>query len=153
MATLTTADSLVNALVRFEEQLETPHVPGELNGWGEEVSKLLTEVDMHLRTWIDRENPSSFKHILKNDIELAKRVEKMQAEDKQLLITLENVAKQAEELNRIVEEGKTAEDQFLPKRNRLVDDGLQFILSIRKQKSAVDTWIGESLRRDTGAGD
>jgi hypothetical protein len=34
----------------------------------------------------------------------------------------------------------------------IIGDGLQFVLAVRGQETAIDTWMNESLYRDRGDG-
>jgi len=153
MSTMQKLDPLADTLERLERQLELPHISGELNSWAAESLKLLKELDRQVRWAVNSEHPRAFETIVKNQANLLQQVEKMRPEDQQLLEALEPVIRQAEQFALSMNETALAEQQFQPKRERLVNDGLSFILRMRRQQSAVDTWLRESMQRDNGVGD
>ena len=91
MTTAIQTDQLTDALQGLEQQLEIPYVPGELDTWTMGVQKLLVKANDALRTMMRKDHPASFDMILKNDLELARRVDQMRAEDEQLLTQFDAV--------------------------------------------------------------
>jgi hypothetical protein len=102
---------------------------------------------------IEQDDPRSYHAILKNNTELAARVEQMKAEDQEVLKDFEKLLAEARDLRATMGDRPMDEKAFEPRRDSMVEQGLAFILRARKQRVAVSTWMSESLRRETGAGD
>jgi hypothetical protein len=153
MSTNATIDPLTEVLQRLEAQLELPHVSGELSSWSSEVLRLMREAEAQTRTAVAREFPTAYETIVKRQRNLSTQVDKLRADDEALLATMEAVLRQAEQFDASIDETVLAEQQFHPKRERLINDGLSFVLRVRRQQAAVATWLGEALQRDNGVGD
>lgn len=150
MATALNNDQVSEAIEKLHRQLELPYVSGELSSWTDGIIELLGSTKECIRKSIEDDHPCSYKTIMKNDLELAQRVEDMRAEDAQLLCKLDDLTREAENLDKMVDEAHLAESQFKPKRDRLVEDGVAFIVRLRKQRAAINTWLGEAFSRDNG---
>ena len=153
MSTIAKLDPLAEALTRLERHLELPYVSGELNSWTEEAVTLFHQVEERLRDAIQREHPKNYESIVKNRVDLNQEVAKMRECDEELLHTLSELRRELELFQQSRKEEELAEQQFLPNRTRLVDNALAFIINIRKQRSAIATWVSESIQRDNGVGD
>lgn len=153
MSTIAKLDPLAEALNRFEKHLELPHVSGELSSWTDEVATLFQQVEQRLREAIEKEHPKNYEAIVKNRVDLNQEVAKMRECDAQLLHTLSELRREQELFQQNRKEEELAEQHFLPNRTRLVDNALAFILEVRKQRSAIATWVSESIQRDNGVGD
>lgn len=153
MSTLQRVDPLAECLERLEHHLELPHVSGELHWWSDEVVRLLREAEGHVRAAVAEEHPRSFDAIRKNHPNLFKEVEKLRQDDAGLITSLDSVLRHAEQFDAQTDETVLAEQQFHDKRERLIHEGLSFVLQVRRQRSAVATWLAESLQRENGSGD
>jgi hypothetical protein len=45
------------------------------------------------------------------------------------------------------------EKQVIDQQRALLDEGLRFVIDVRRQETAIRTWIEEAFDRDTGLGD
>jgi hypothetical protein len=128
-------------------------VSGELHAWSENVVELLEEVNHRVHVVVENEHPQVFKTIVKNHSNLLKQVEKMRDDEAALLSRLPLLLSEARQFRDGVDETVLAEQQFHAKREKLANDGLSFVLEVRKMQTAADTWLAESLQRDNGVGD
>lgn len=149
----TQTDKVTVLLERLERQLQLPQISGELTSWTDGVHDLIQHLGEHLRFTLQQDHPKTYKEILKNNTELASKVEQMKTEDGEILKCYEHVLAEVQDLDRLTDDDERDEKKFEPKRLRLVENGLAFVLRVRKQRLAASTWMGESLRRETGAGD
>ncbi len=150
MATVIQTDSVSDSLEKLHRQIELPYVSGELTAWTDGVVLLLDAANDCVCQAIRDDHPKTYASILKKDMELAQKVEAMKLEDEQLLSGMQAIMQQAHELDVIVDEAKLAEQQFQPKRDRLVEDVLSLIVRVRKQRAAMNTWLSEAFTRDSG---
>jgi len=146
-------DAVAEALQRLEEQLELPYVPGELHAWGESVRQLLGDAATRLRADISGRHPSIFDSITKSQGNLRQQVDKLKADDEQLLESLASVERLVEQFSTSFDETAQAGQHLQPMRERVINDGLSLVLRARRQRSALDTWHTEALQRDNGVGD
>jgi hypothetical protein len=153
MATSTRLDPLAEVLDTLEKHLELPYVPGDLSDWSDEAGRYFDQAARQLAITIETEHPRVYETISKNRVDLSHEVERMQAEDSRLLEQSEAVRTQLVGFLSGASEEDSAGQQVQPRRDRLVDAALQFILSVRKQRAAVSTWMSEALQRDNGVGD
>jgi len=146
-------DPIAESLQRLEEHLELPYVSGDLNAWSETLSQLLCEADKHIKGEIATEHGRAYEAIVKNHSNLRQEVEKLRAQDPEILAALDSFGQQAERFTSAIDETVLAGQQFQQKREQLINDGLALVLRIRRQRAAIDTWLGEALQRDNGVGD
>jgi hypothetical protein len=144
---------LVSALEDFESCLETPIIPGELPSWLHTARIRCKRVADELRHEVTETHNNILRHIIHEDIELAARVDDLEAKDKELL---DQVAIIQAEIDRLCERGEQAE----PHESKLDDHvkcftskALAFIIEARKQEKALTTWYMEALTRDRGVAD
>jgi hypothetical protein len=145
--------ALHESLDRLETCLETPVVPGELPGWCDDAEHACMEVKSHLSREVAEIHPPLFEQIQAEDPALAPRVEEMCEIDKQLLTEVEQVAAYLDRLTEIAGEIEPDEAKVDEHVQRAVDRGLQLVLSVRKQDTALTTWYMEALDRDRGTVD
>src|SRR5687767_10468473 len=88
----------VAALETLETRLETPVVPGDLASWIDEACAALDAAGKQLHAQIGNAHREQLKEILRQDKELATRVEQMQQQDVSLLEQLDEVRRIAHEL-------------------------------------------------------
>lgn len=146
-------DALRGSLERLEQILELPYISGELKSWTDESLRALEQVESALQTAIESDHPSAFKTMVKNHRNLQQQVEKLAQEDAQLLPAVQSLRGHAQHFASSIDEMSQSGQQFQARREQLVNDGLALILRVRKQQSAIDTWLGEALQRDNGVGD
>jgi beta-galactosidase/beta-glucuronidase len=149
----TQTDKLTVLLERLERQLQLPRISGELVSWTEGVKDILSHIGEHLQYTLQQDHPKTYGAILKNNTELASKVEQMKSEDAEVHKAYEHLVEEVNDLMGKMGDDVRDEALFEPKRLRLVETGLAFVLRTRKQRVAVSTWMTESLRRETGTGD
>ena len=153
-ATSTTAeDELKVVLAAFETSLATPVVSGELTEWLDAVKQSWTEASEKIRYQAKHEHSRQFEQIAKADPELLPRVEQLQAEDTVIERDLETLSQIILSTSAHVPKLEPDEEKALHHIKRLVDEGMAFILRVRKQEVAIQTWFVEAFNRDRGAGD
>jgi hypothetical protein len=146
-------DPTAEALQRLEEHLELPYVSGELQAWSETLCQLLSKAGEQVRTGIATEHGRAYETIVKSRSNLTQQVDKLRSEEPEILAALASVEQLADRFCSSIDETVLAGQQFQPKREQLISDGLALILRVRRQRAAIDTWLGESLQRDNGVGD
>lgn len=149
----TRKNPLSQALEKFEKCLETPVVPGELPQWCRRANEACGEVDAHLRREIEETHPQMFRQIQEEDPGLAARVESLREEDEQLLERIEHAKTFLERLTPTAGAVEPDEGRVDEHVQSAVDAGLQLVLAVRKQETAITTWYMESLERDRGTVD
>lgn len=145
-------EPLQHALTILEQQLETPVVPGELDGWLETVLEHWSETGKQLRLTIEVEHPPATKEIDREDLELHRRVEQIREEDQQLLLAFDELTRDLQRLQTAVENVGPQESETKAEKplHDLTERALAMVIRIRKQEQAIKTWLCESLERDRG---
>ncbi len=141
---------LRDALAALEAALETPLVPGDLVAWVTPIQQGFAPVGVYLRRQIERVHTHQFDRIKHEDLGLASRVEQLAEEDRELLQILADLSQLSERLSAVSTAVEPDEAAIEPELQRLVDEGLAFVIRVRKQESAIATWLVESLDRDRG---
>lgn len=144
---------LTTTLESLEKRLETPIVPGELSSWVDQAVSALDEVSQLLKRHITENHPKQLNEILVQDKGLAARVEQLQEADVALVEQLVEVRRIADVLRANSERLEPDEAPAEDLNQALVDQGLQLIIEIRKQESAISTWYLEAFHRDRGVVD
>jgi hypothetical protein len=149
----TDPSKLDEGLERFEAVLVRPVVPGELPAWARSVSERCSQVVTALRGWIDEDHRPRYAEIRDRDDGLLRRVEHMQQEDAALL---DSGARLEADLSRFAADAHRLgprEGELESDRSDLAKRGLDFVIRIRTQESALRTWYGEAFYRDRGTVD
>ncbi len=145
--------SLAEGLVHVEQQLQIPHIAGDLAAWAEGVVHALEAIERPLQDVVDKENPQSYLEIVKAKRTMAAQVDKLREEDQAIVASFPGLMREAEQLASSVREISQAEHQFHATREHLVQRGLAFVLRVRRQRVATETWFGEAMQRVEGGGD
>ena len=153
MAITKPLDTEAEALEQLEQQLEVPYVSGQLHAWSETVVELAEKAQEAVRMSIEQEHPCTFATIVKSHSNLQTQVEQLREEDRQILPAFDPLLHEARQFAATVNETELARQQIEPARERLVKDGLALVIRVRRQRSAIETWLGEALQRDNGVGD
>jgi len=149
-ATPNQPDELKTALTSFETSLLTPSVSGELPSWLEEVQKTWAEASTQVHYYAKHLHPRQYDEMGKQDPELLPRVDLLAAED-------EAIEREREQLSQLI--GRVGEHapKFEPDEEKadkyvrsLVDSGTAFLIRVRKQEVAIQTWYVEAFNRDRG---
>jgi len=144
--------ALETALNRFETQLETPVVPGELPAWLQSLERTLTKLNPLLYTRI-AEHQLQFDEMAKQDPGLIPRVEQLSGEDPGILA---EAGQQLKMISPLVRHSDKLERDVAHSANALersVQRGLKLVIRIRKQETAISTWYMEAFDRDRGVAD
>jgi hypothetical protein len=146
-------DDLNAVLAKFETSLLSPTISGELPSWLEEVQKSWEETSAQIHYYIKHVHPRQFDEIAKQDPELLPRIEQLQAEDEAIE---QQRAQLSQSIGRVGQHAPKLEpDEEKAQRyvKSIVDDGTAFLIRVRKQEVAVQTWYVEAFNRDGGAVD
>ena len=153
MAHMVDTSQLRSALEALETSLETPRVPGELEPWLAGVRMTIEKVAPLLTRELDRDHKTLLAQIAAEDPELHARVARLKCGEEE---TRAQLARLQEWITRLAEKTPYVE----PDEGRLeqeivkfVEQGLAFVIHVRKQEIAIDTWLHEALYRDGGVGD
>ena len=141
---------LKDALEKLEAQLETPTVAGELVNWLEAASSLWQELRAPLQNQIEHVHSSGFKRIRKDDPDLLRRVEQMQEQDEQLLNQLAEHQHTFAELYELAVKTEPNETKVIQHVVEANGAGIQYVIDVRKQERALETWMQEAEFRDSG---
>jgi hypothetical protein len=144
------ADDLTDALTRLETALLSPVVSGELDSWAKAVEEATTALAERLPPYVSNVLHPQYAEIAKTDGELLSRVEQLIAEDQNVLLDLEALRTQVSEFATRATQIKKDEAQVADQRLKLEQKGIEFIVRVRRQRAAADTWMAEANYRDRG---
>jgi hypothetical protein len=141
--------ALLEALVRLETQVATPVIAGEEKAWLSVVQKSLGDVERELRPAISRTHAAQFAEMRDADAALGAQIETLKSADQASLEQLDELLRKLAKL-----QGKLATEvnESLLKEDfdTFVDLGLAFVVAVRKQETAIQTWFSEAFLRDVG---
>ena len=142
---------LKTAVDAFETSLVRPLVSGELTPWLEEVKKAWGEAAAQIHYHTKHLHPRQYEAMAEQDAELLPRIDMLKIEDAAL-------EEQREQINQAVARVAQHAPKLVPDEEKahkyiksLVDDGMAFVMRVRKQSVAVQTWYIEAFNRDSGA--
>ena len=153
MTTTKKLDSAGESLAKLEEQLELPYISGELAAWSTELHHILADVSHQVRASVATHHNNAYETIVKSQINLRQQVDKLRSEEPDILAALDAFEQSVNRFASSIDETLLAGQQFQPKREQLILEGLALVLRIRRHRAAIDTWLGEALQRDNGVGD
>ena len=90
---------------------------------------------------------------MQQDLELARRVEQLKEEDAGIAQQMVEFSRSLECLAAIAGAVGQHESRAQEQADQLVNSGQMFIARVRKQETAITTWLLEAFQRDQGAGD
>jgi hypothetical protein len=146
-------EPLTDPLRRLETALDTPPVPGELRAWATTLRQTFDETTREILRQIDTVHPAQFQEIDDQNPELLARVEHLRDEDRKNQDYCRSLAAQFAELEANAIRAGADEKQVIDQQQKLVDEGLRFVMNVRRQETAIRTWTEEAFDRDTGVGD
>ena len=141
---------LKTSLAAFETSLSTPIVSGELAAWVGEVEKAWEEASAQIHDCVTRLHPRQYDEIAKADPELMPRIEVLKAEDEAIEQEREHIHQMVERDAQHVPKLEPDEGKAQKHVQSLIDKGLAFLMRVRKQEVAVETWLVEAFNRDRG---
>jgi hypothetical protein len=144
---------LRGALGEFEQRLEVPIVPGEMENWMRSVHESSCHVAAVLLQRVDHAHGAILREILREDTSLAARVEQLEEEDEGILARAAEIQRTAENLLVAAAKVEPHEGKLENTVRLFTEDALQLVLRIRKQEAALETWYQEAFLRDRGVVD
>jgi hypothetical protein len=144
------AAELNEALGRLETALLTPVVSGELESWARAAQEATTTLSERVPAYLKSVLHPQYAQIAKSDPELLTRVEKLIAEDQNLVLEQDAFRTRINEFVKRASQIKKDEAQATAERTKLEQEGLALILRIKRQRAAADTWLAEANYRDRG---
>jgi regulator of replication initiation timing len=144
------ADELNDALSQLETALLSPVVSGELESWARAAQEATIGLSRRLPSYLNSVLHPQYAEIAKSDPELLTRVEKLIAEDQNLLLEQEAFRGRVDEFVKRCAQIKKDEAQAATERAKLEQEGIGQVLRIKKQRAAADTWLAEANYRDRG---
>lgn len=150
------SSELQAALEIFESSLESPVVPGELDQWLTTAGGGLRNLKEALQDRVQHVHPEQLEDIRQQDPELADRVQHLEEVDHKLLKQFDELVRRVEELrSRLQKNGASSglESRVARSVERLGEQGLKFVIDVRKQEAALTTWFMEAFDRDRGIAD
>jgi len=144
--------SLHDHLNHLETSLETPAVPGELEGWLNNVTVHLNNLLPILRE-AETLRSERLDQIERDDPGLAQRAKLLRKDSRDLLADGQAMARNVAKLVAEVAKAEPNEQPYHDRITSIVDHGIALIVRIRKLEKAVQTWSAESLNRDRGNAD
>ena len=145
---------LKDALDAFENNLETPIIPGEFGRWSHYLQESWPAVAALVRKEIQSAHRKQLDEIARQDSEMLAVVKQIQKEDLEIVEELSEVegmiarlAEKAPLLERTT--GATQDHAADP----LIKRGIDFITRVKTQQVGVRTWLSEAFNRERGVGD
>ncbi|MFT5328149.1 MAG: hypothetical protein ACI8P0_006061 [Planctomycetaceae bacterium] len=145
--------ALIDAVERLEVSLHSPVVPGEMIGWADSLRKAVSDLHSPLNEQLNQVHHRAIKQIAVEDPELSARAVHLKHTDEQNIQTFERLLTQVSNLPERVSQAEPDEGSMMTELRETIDDGLEFVLSVRGQETALSTWMNESLNRDRGDGE
>ena len=143
-------ERLAATLTRLETALLSPPIAGELTTWSKTVQEAAATLAVDLTACMRSVWHVQYEEIAHTDPEMSAHVEKLMRSDE---LVLEQLTRFHEDLHNLVEAAQHVtknELKLAEQRQRVEDEGIGLILSIRKQQAAAATWLDEAHFRDRG---
>jgi hypothetical protein len=153
MSALQPEQQLREALTALETALDTPVIAGELKDWVESVRKTFARAAIVISAHFDQGHQQPFARIMQEDLEMARLVEQLKQEDQEILRQLKDLGCELEGLAAIAETIGRHESRAKDAESHLIQAGQMFIARVRKQETAITTWLLEAFQRDRGTVD
>jgi hypothetical protein len=102
---------------------------------------------------IARQHGPQFEEIVQESPALQRSVEQLEREDGEVAAAYESLRAKVAKLT--AKAAKVEPDEALMSQEaaRFADEGVWFVVRVRKQDAAIRTWLGEALNRETPASD
>lgn len=151
--TLAPEQNLADTMAKLETALITPVIAGEFSTWVKTVQDAAATLTVDLTSYLHTILHVQYTEIARTDPEMSAQVEKLLAGDQQVLENMTRFHEDLHSLAAAAEHVKKNEGKLADPRQRVEDDGLALILSIKKQQATATTWLAEAHYRDRGVGD
>ncbi len=146
-------EPLTDPLRRLETALDTPPVPGELRTWAATLRKTFADTTHEILEQIEHVHPEQFEEIEQQNPELLARVSGLREEDRKNRDWCHSLDRQFAELEVNAARAGADEKQAMDQQQKLLEEGLRFVMNVRRQETAIRTWTEEAFDRDTGMAD
>ena len=144
---------LKERVTAFEEALATPFGSGDMADWAGKVEQAAQGLLHVLRDELPPLRQQQFDTMLGEDPALEPRVNEIRECDAENLAHLERLHKQLGTVAGQADMRQEAETALHDRVEKITETGLHLVVEVRKQNTAVDTWIQEAFQRDRGVGD
>jgi len=144
---------LKDRVTSFEESLSTPFASGEMADWAAKVKEAAESLLHVLRDDLPPLRQQQFDTMLGEDPALEPRVNEIRTCDSENVAHLERLHKQLHTVAGQADVRQEAETALHERVQKLTEAGLHLVVEVRKQNTAVDTWIQEAFQRDRGVAD
>jgi hypothetical protein len=153
MTTAMTTTGFEEALGQLEQELLTPVVPGELEGWFDRVGKSAERVSSTMWSYTESLFNSEYPEIAEQDASLLGQVEQLMREDTACLDQFAGFLDQLAQLRRMAPKCEPNEAIMRNSLEAFIQQGLSWVMAAKRQQKARETWFAESLYRVRGGGD
>ncbi len=143
-------ESVATALAELERTLLTPLIPGEVETWAQAAWRAFAVAAPLLQQRIRCVHAEEISQILDDDPELSAQVQRLRETGNQILAAMENLGLKLSRLARITPALEPNEAPAAEIAKRLSQQGIELVVSIRRQDEEIRTWQSESVLRDRG---
>jgi hypothetical protein len=144
---------LKSALDALETSIATPIVAGDLAAWIDEVTRSWAVAAAQIHDHVNELHPRQFEDIAEQDPELLPRVDALKAEDAAIEAQGDKLSHAVVRLAQHVPRMEPDEEKAMKFTKSFSDELTLFIVRVRKQSVAVQTWYVEAFNRDRGTVD
>jgi len=142
-----------SVIERFETAANTPLVSGEMEQWLDALDDALTQAQAAVDENILQMHGPQLASIRREDQELLRQVEVLQREDTEIAEAVRAIRARVPVLKAMVERIEPDEKRAETAVADLCDQAAQLVARIRKQETALRTWLQEAFTRDRGVVD
>lgn len=140
-------------LEHLEVAAGTPMVPGEMENWLQEVDGALAKLQSSFEEQLRESHAPQLRSIKREDSEMFRHVEELQQEDAAITESIATLQARAGVLKPMVQRIEPDEKRAELAITELGEQALQLVSRIRKQETALRTWLQEAFTRDRGVVD
>jgi hypothetical protein len=145
--------ALRDYLAELEACFGTPVIPGSLAPWLEAIEAALGELEPVLRHQVNHGHRAQLSLIERAEAGSPRSVDHLKREDQELLAAFVSLKAEAARLSALATDVEPDEAVMNDDVARFASAGLWFVIRVRRQNTAIRTWLGESFNRESGAGD
>jgi hypothetical protein len=146
-------EPLREELERLETALDTPPVPGELLNWATMIRKSFDAACGAIVNQIQSVHPEQIEEIEDQDPELFARTKQLREDDQSNQDWCRRLSQTFADFEAKAKRAGADEKQVMEQQHALLEDGLRFVTHVRRQETAIRSWLQEAFERDTGQGD
>jgi hypothetical protein len=144
---------MAEVLARFEQAVLSPVVPGELAEWTDEAYRSIEALRSTLEESAKTVHREIYKTIADADPEMLARVEKLQDEDDELLVAVNELLEKAKTVRTVGGTVEPDEERAHKSLDGFVKAAEAILIRVKKQEQSIDVWQRESETRDRGVKD